>query len=179
MNCPITGKPCLKHKAHAVTEKKGDEERSFSVCEDCMHLKGEAPQAGDYEPCPSCGSALDEIVATSQVGCAKCYDHFAEPIVFIMAAVQGGAERHKGEPPESYKRAAAAAVNPVAFASQVLAEMRSAAKEERYEEAAALGDILSGVKAIISRADEKGDLDADDADLLARIVYGYMFPRSA
>lgn len=179
MNCPVTGKPCLKHKAYTVTERKGDDERSFSVCEDCMHLKGSAPSSGEHDPCPTCGSTLDEIVASSQVGCSACYEHFAEPMTFVVAAVQGGADRHKGDPPDSFKRASAAAVNPVAFASQVLAEMRAAAGEERYEQAAALEGVLSRVKGIIMRSDEKGDLAPEDAELLARIVYAHMFPGSA
>jgi len=178
LNCPLTGKPCLKHKAYTVTEKKDDYENSYAVCEDCMYLRGEAPSAGDHEPCPSCGCVIESIVGTSRVGCAKCYDHFSEPLAFIIEAVQGGANRHSGGVPESFKRRSAESVNAVAFASQVLVEMRAASREERYQDAMKLEATLSKVKAIISRADERGELGPEERTELADVVYEHMYPGS-
>jgi protein-arginine kinase activator protein McsA len=173
--CPITGKPCVKYKGYSVTDKK----KSHAVCEDCMHHKSDLLIASPVSSCPSCGMTLDGIVRSAKTGCANCYEHFSTMIVHMVAAVQGGADTHKGEPPASFKMAVAASVNAVAFASDILAKMKTAAKEERYEEANELGSVLDMVRILLSRSDERGELGPDDRAELARIVHDHMFPKSA
>lgn len=177
--CPITGKPCSKHRGYTVTEKKGDDSRAYAVCEDCMHLKNDLSIGDEHPPCSRCGTTLDSIVRSSKIGCAHCYEHFSEPIEFIIDSAQGGESTHVGRVPESFKRSQAASVNPVKFASDLVAEIRRASNEGRYEEAGSLSVVLGAAKDIINRSDDGGNMSADDAALFADIVYRRMYPESS
>ena len=75
--------------------------------------------------------------------------------------------------------AVAESVGAVAFASDILTKMKTAAKEERYEEADELGAVLDEVRLLLSRSNEKGELGPDDKAELARIVHDHIFPKSA
>jgi protein-arginine kinase activator protein McsA len=177
--CPVTGKPCSKHRGYTVTEKKGDDSRSYAVCEDCMHLKEDLRVGDEHPPCSRCGTTLDSIVRSSKIGCAHCYEHFSEPMEFIVEAAQAGETIHIGRAPESFKRSQAASVDPIKFASDILADMKRASKEGRYEDARSLSLVLDEAKAIINRSDEGGHLNADDASLFADVVYRHMYFESA
>lgn len=176
MKCPITGKTCLKHKSHSVEYNSAP----HLVCEDCMQTNPDLERVDDAGECPRCGATLDEIVRTSRVGCADCYDHFVEPLSHIIAAVQFCPEaRHVGPPPESFKRSSAEAADPVRMATEISQKIRAATKREDYSEASRLNVTLSGLKRLISVKHEKGELDPRERAELAEIAYGYMYPDSA
>lgn len=180
MKCPITGKNCTKHKAYTVEEKHGEESSSYLVCEDCMHLNPKVDSADEMGPCPRCGTTLDQVVRNSRIGCSLCYDHFGEPLAYIIAAVQfGGEAKHTGMVPESFKRSSAEAVEAVRFATEIAQKIRIATREERYEEASRLNAVLVEVKRIISSSHERGELDPVERAELAEIVYRHMYPDSA
>lgn len=175
MNCPIDGRPCPKHKGHAVEDAEG---KSHMVCGDCVARRDLKVELG-FGSCPGCGSTMDSIVRESRVGCAVCYDHFEAPLAMIIAAAQAGAQRHVGSPPESFRRSLAESTRPVEFATELLVKMKAAAKNGRYEEAATLRDLLGEVKAIMSRSDERGEIAPEDKDGFADIVTRHRFPGSA
>lgn len=177
MRCPITGKNCHKHKAFSVEYNSN----THLVCEDCMHSNAEVKpdQQDDHGPCPRCGTALDQVVRTSRLGCATCYDHFDEPLSYIIASVQfGGENKHIGSVPETFKRSRAESTNAVRFATEIAQKIKTATKEERYEEASRLNAILTKVKAIIQAAKEDGELDPESKAELAEVVYQYLYPES-
>lgn len=176
MNCPLTGKPCLKHKSYTVADKDG---KTHSVCEDCLHLNKDVWVADEFGACPSCGTKFESIVKNSRAGCSECYSHFETPLSFVIAAVQSGASEHVGSPPESYKSLVAESTRAVTFATELLIKVKSASREERYEEAARLNLILTRVKELISRSDERGELLPEDREELVRIVSEYRWPGSA
>lgn len=176
MKCPLTGKPCLKHKAHTIADKNG---KVHLVCEDCLHLNKDVWVTDEFGVCPSCGTALESIVKNSRVGCSGCYSHFEVPLSFVIAAVQAGATGHQGPPPESYKRQVAESTRAVTFATELLIKIKSSSKEEIYEDAARLNSVLAKVKELISRSDERGELLPEDREKLSRIVIEYRWPGSA
>lgn len=178
MNCPITGKPCLKHKGYTVTEKKDGEGKTHSVCEDCLHLNRDVWVSDEFGACPSCGTTLESIVKNSRIGCAGCYSHFETPLPFIIASVQAGAESHKGKPPQSHKKLVSESTRAVAFATEILVKIKSSSRDEKYEEAARLNSILLKVKELISRSDEKGELLPADREELSKIIMDYRWPES-
>lgn len=178
MKCPLTGKPCLKHKAYTVKDKD-EEEKTHSVCEDCLHLNKDVWVADEFGACPSCGTRLESIVKKSRAGCAACYSHFETPLSFVISAVQGGATEHRGEPPESYKKAIADSTRAVAFATELLVRMKTAARDGRYEEASRLKALVLRVKEFISASNEKGELQPDDGQELSRMVMEYRWSASA
>lgn len=180
MKCPITGKNCLKHKAFTVEETHGDKSSTHLVCEDCMHMKPQAEKTDDLAPCPRCGVTLDQVVRNSRVGCAECYDHFGEPLSYIIAAVQfGGETKHTGRIPETFKRSSAEAVGAIKFATELAQKIKIATRQEDYEEAAKINETLLKVKALIGSAEKDSELDPQRKAELAEIVYHYMYPESA
>lgn len=177
MRCPITGKNCQKHKAFSVEYNSN----THLVCEDCMHSNAEVKpnQQDDNGPCPSCGTTLDQVVRNSRLGCTTCYDHFGEPLSYIIASVQfGGETKHVGMVPETHKRSRAESTNAVRFATEISQKMKVAIREERYEEAARLNAILSKVKDILAHSKEDGDLDPQRKAEIAEIVYKHLYPDS-
>jgi len=181
LTCPITGKTCYKHKAYSVTEKKGEEQHSYAVCEDCVYMNGSLSFDDELGPCPFCGETLEAIVKASRIGCAKCYDHFDEPLSHMIAAVQaspGFENKHTGSVPRSYKQSVADSTTAVRFATELSQKIRIAQREEKYEVASAFNEILFVVKGFISRANDLGELLPEDKAKLSQIVYEHMFPES-
>lgn len=176
--CPVTGKPCVKHKGYLVTEKKGDEVKSYSVCEDCIYINRGLKMQSGMDPCPICSTTIEDIIKTSRIGCAKCYEHFESPLSSIVASVQAGASTHNGTPPEFYKRRESESIRAVTFATEIMSKMKTAAREEKYEEASALKSILERVKSLMTRSDEKGEFGPEDRTELSRIIYRYKYPES-
>jgi len=101
-------------------------------------------QPGPQSPkkrCELCGASLDEIVKSSQIGCAKCYETFYVQLEPSLQRIHGSLE-HAGKTPEDgnpdlrERRAR----------EQTLADLRTqitqAVKNEEYEQAAALRDEI-------------------------------------
>lgn len=179
MKCPITGKTCTKHKAYTVEEKHGENSYTCLVCEDCMHMNPQPDKSDELGPCPRCGTTIDQVVGKSRLGCALCYEHFGEPLSYIIAAVQiGGEDRHVGRTPESFKRHNAESVDAIKFATELAQGVKIATREERYEDASRLMETLSSVKKVISSMNEEGELDPTKKAELAEIAYRHLYPES-
>lgn len=175
MNCPIDGRPCVKHKDHAAEDSEG---KNYLVCEDCVARRDLKVESG-FGACPRCGTTIETIVRESRVGCSTCYDHFEAPLALVISSVQAGATRHAGPPPPSFRRRLAESTKPVEFATEILVKMKAAAKNGRYEEAAGLKSVLEQVKSLMSRSNERGELAPEDRDGFADVVMRYRFPESA
>lgn len=162
MKCPINGKPCNKHKGFHVTEKHGEDSKSYSVCEDCLYLNvAKGFTLPDSPTCDSCGGVLEEMLKASRMGCAKCYDNFAEEMTHIIAAVQFGSDlRHVGNVPDLYKRQSAADTKPESFVSEIKKEMIRLTERERYEEVAKLKRTLEEFEVLVHEKKEIGDASA-------------------
>ena len=175
MRCPINGKPCSKHRIYSAISGEGAEAKHHLVCEDCMHTSPEIRPSDELGPCARCGTTIDQVVRNSRVGCASCYDHFEEPLSYIIPAVQiGGKNRHVGTIPECYKRSVADSIDPVAFAIELENEMKAAIREERYEAASKIEKTLSKMNGVM----KKGELGPDERAELAEIVYRHLYPGS-
>jgi protein arginine kinase activator len=180
LKCPLTGKNCLKHKAYTVEDVQGAKTTTHLVCEDCVHMKKQTDKSDDIDPCPRCGVTLDQVVRNSRVGCALCYDHFGEPLAYIIAAVQfGGETKHVGQIPELYKRSTAESVNPIKFATELAQRINLAIRNESYEEATTLNVTLTKVKSILVESNKEGELDPQSKAELADIIYRHLYPESA
>ena len=99
--------------------------------------------------CDSCGSTFDDIVNTGRYGCANCYDVFEDRMDPILKKLQG-ANRHTG-------RLGKLSNNKVNFEKDIAKEtkpngdnkleklqddLKSAIKDERYEDAAKIRDEI-------------------------------------
>ena len=179
LRCPISGKPCLKHKAFSVEHAVGGEKNTYLVCEECMKPEENAANETEADECPRCGVTLDAIVSKSRMGCAFCYEHFAEPLSYIIPAVQSDVDaKHVGRVPESFKMSKAEAMDAVKFATELSQKIRSCTKKEDYEGASRLNSLLLRVRVFIESAHKKGELDPSEKAELASIAYEYLFPES-
>lgn len=141
-----------------------------------MAANPEIKPVDELGPCDKCGITIDQIVRNSRVGCSNCYDHFGEPLSYIIAAVQfGGESRHTGTVPECHKRSLSESVQPLKFATELAQKVRLMIRTEMYEEAAKTENVLLKVKNIM----ERGELGPEDRAELADIVYRHMYPESA
>lgn len=150
MKCPLSGKPCTKHKGFHIAEKHGDKTKNYSVCKDCLYLsvtKGfELPEP---PKCDFCGGLLEDMLKASRMGCAKCYDNFAEEMSYVISSVQFGADRHVGSVPELHKRKMAEETKPEAFVREIKKRIIDLTDKERYEEVSDLKKTLDKFEEIV------------------------------
>ncbi|MCL2494716.1 MAG: UvrB/UvrC motif-containing protein [Oscillospiraceae bacterium] len=90
--------------------------------------------------CGLCGSSLNEIIQSGHVGCAQCYETFAEQLQPTLQRIHG-ALRHTGKAPGA-DPAVAERGRRQARIEHLRAQIASAVQEEDYERAAALRDEI-------------------------------------
>jgi len=95
---------------------------------------GAEPAAPAASACPSCGMTHREFRKRSWLGCAGCYDHFAQALAPLLRDMHRGA-RHVGKVP---RRAL-----PAARREQLEAELSQAVARQQYEQAARLRDAIA------------------------------------
>ena len=101
-----------------------------------------------------CGSTFNDIINTGNVGCAHCYDRFADKLEPSIRKIHG-ATRHIGknisyteekEPVNNAKAKEPAAEKPQSERERLQAELDKAVQEQRYEDAAVLRDQIKELK---------------------------------
>jgi len=147
-----------------LTQIAGDKMQKVDLCEECAKTKGvndptgfsladlllglgasqEIEQAGGGAEvkCPRCGFTQADFKKAGRLGCAYCYETFAEGLEGLLKSMHKGT-RHKGKVPSALR------------GSQDLREKMStlqkkldrAVTEENFEQAAQLRDELKTVKA--------------------------------
>lgn len=58
--------------------------------------EGSRSELSRVKVCPTCSATIDDILETSYVGCATCYDFFREELLPVIMKIQG-AEEHVGK----------------------------------------------------------------------------------
>jgi len=90
--------------------------------------------AGPGIACPECGMTEAEFNKTARLGCAHCYDLFADNLTALLPRIQSGVT-HGGKHP------AGARIHTVRAAlARLREELQKAVNEEKYERAAKLRD---------------------------------------
>lgn len=138
-----------------------------------FHVLGGIPSFGaapshsvPVQTCPSCGTTYEDFRKTGLIGCAGCYDAFADHMEQIFARVQASG-RHTGRKcvknaDESADGAVACPVppenGPPSVEQQMEAlrcQLRQAVAAEDYEEAVKLRDLIREAGAVLERKGEK------------------------
>lgn len=98
--------------------------------------------------CDSCGSTFNDIVSSGLVGCADCYDKFADKLQPSIFKLHGNA-KHVGKnitytevPDEPQSKEEAAAEQPKSELEKLKEDMKLAIKEQRFEDAAVIRDKI-------------------------------------
>jgi protein arginine kinase activator len=155
MKCDVCGQ---NEATIGVKQAAKGEVRELHLCPDCAKAQGiELPSPlgltdflfgmevrsvpssapADDKTCADCGRKASEIQKDSRLGCATCYETFAEEIGAILRDVQP-AVLHVGKTP-AYARAR----------SELAArtrELQQAVAREDFEEAAKLRDLIRQLK---------------------------------
>ena len=106
------------------TNISGDKVQKVDLCEECAKSKGmddptgfsfvdelfglgaaqEIEQAGGETglKCPACGFTQADFKKAGRLGCAECYQTFAEPLEGLLKTMHKGT-RHVGKVPESQR----------------------------------------------------------------------------
>lgn len=87
--------------------------------------------------CPACDTRLQAVLESRRVGCASCYEHFADELPALLSVVHES-PWHRGKTPQVTDER-------TQLRSDLQAKrtlLRSVLKAENYEEAAALRDEI-------------------------------------
>jgi protein arginine kinase activator len=148
----------------------GGEMKEIFVCEKCAAEKGlswktpqslsqflfgahPGPSGGDPAPsgrvCPACRMAQEEFRKSSRLGCAVCYETFAEELRPLLLSMHYGS-RHKGRTPRRRQTEAEL--------WRLRHDLEAAVASQRFEEAATLRDRIKELdsRAAASRGRDQG-----------------------
>ena len=103
-------------------------------------LRGQGQSLPSPVRCELCGSSLNEIIQSSRVGCARCYETFAEQLQPTLQRIHG-ALRHTGKAPETDPTVAERKQRQARI-EQLRALIGEAVQSEDYEQAAKLRDEI-------------------------------------
>jgi protein arginine kinase activator len=157
MKCMFCEKPATVHLTDIVNKKK----REAHLCEQCARERNllpeqpglavdltallklmTAPRAGAAEAaCPTCGMSYAAFKAEGRFGCAHDYDAFRTALEPLLERVHR-AVGHAGKLPAAARLAARRA-----RLDGLRAEMKTAAENEDYEQAARLRDLIRQLEA--------------------------------
>lgn len=161
---------CKKAQAKVHYTQMGDDNqvKKIDLCQACAKEKGitdpatygladlvlgvtPTPKAdAPAEPvetgpvCSRCGYTQAEFKKTGRLGCAECYDTFAEGLEALLKGMHKGVD-HKGKAPPAVRR-----VHDLqARLSRLEADLRAAVDRENFERAAALRDEIKQARAAL------------------------------
>ncbi len=97
--------------------------------------------AADIE-CPSCGMTLKQFVQKSLLGCPQDYDVFDEQLKLIIEKAHNGNTRHCGKVPSGASTETKDQIKLMSLRKQ----LETAVKDEDYETAAKLRDMIEKIK---------------------------------
>lgn len=144
-------------KVH-LTQIAGEKMQKVDLCEDCAKEKGvndptgfsladllmglgasqELDTLGEGElKCPGCGFTQADFKKSGRLGCAKCYETFAEGLESLLKSMHKGT-RHIGKLPYGMKQTLDLADKLKALQRK----LNKAVQEEKFEQAAQLRDEI-------------------------------------
>lgn len=125
-------KPCSK-------EKGVDDPLNFGLADQFLGLGNalEIEQGGSAQKCPACGFSQADFKKTGRLGCATCYDTFAEGLSSLLKAMHKGTA-HIGKIPARLERT----LQFNARLKGLQQDLAKAVADENYETAAELRDQI-------------------------------------
>jgi protein arginine kinase activator len=174
MLCQICHKSTAVIKvSHAINEKKIE----MNLCKSCAEDKGfnnplfNLPQLFENfiaeligqevlenraedaaKKCPSCGSSWDNFHDTGLLGCDICYQAYEDDLNVILRRIHGS-NKHIGSRPKSHRY-----VVDETELDGMRKELQRAIKNENFEKAAELRDIIRDAQHEIDKRDDDGIL---------------------
>ena len=103
--------------------------------------------APETRRCEFCGTAIDDIQKTGMVGCARCYETFADYLQPYIRRLHGDAV-HKGNLP----RSAGVQLRLVRELDRLRTDLSSAVTTQEFEKAAVLRDRITELEKNVKEA---------------------------
>ncbi len=94
-------------------------------------------QIAEKKRCTLCSSSFDDLIKTGKVGCAKCYEIFADELKRSVESIHGKA-KYMGKRPKKYKEKETKQDKIKSLKN----EMKAAIKSQEFEKAAVLRDKI-------------------------------------
>jgi protein arginine kinase activator len=108
-----------------------------------MSQSGLAEQAKTgRSSCPECGLTFAEFRQDGLLGCAKCYESFADKLVPLLRRAHDGGDHHVGKVP---KRAGTCLAKQERL-STLRKQLKECVELEQYEKAAAIRDSIAEIE---------------------------------
>jgi protein arginine kinase activator len=149
----VEGKMQKVSLCEACSKEKGVTDPTGFALADLLLGLGAAQEiekgTGGLQKCPACGFSQADFKKTGRLGCAQCYETFAEGLQSLLKTMHKGVS-HVGKFPARRMRE-------IEFDTQVHGlrqELLKAVKVEDYEMAAALRDQLKQLEESGGRTDE-------------------------
>ena len=151
-----------------LTDIKGDKMHKVDLCEECAKNKGvndstfaladmllglgasqelEQAAGGVDIKCPQCGFSQADFKKSGRLGCAACYQTFAEGLEGLLKSMHKGT-RHSGKVPESLRQKRDYSEQ----LSQLQKKLGKAIETENFEAAAQLRDEIKQVNSRLAEA---------------------------
>lgn len=163
IKCGLCGKQATVHLTQIVNNKI----HKVDLCESCAQSKGVTnPEAFSLaellaqnnvtlEPkesqvqCPHCGHQTADFRKTGRLGCSECFEVF-EPLLLPVLEDMHPATLHKGKvPSHSFRRQSSETE-----IKSLKDSLQRAIKEEAYEEAARLRDLIHEIESTVQNDQE-------------------------
>lgn len=123
-------------------------------------LDGAAESGGGTSgrTCPSCGLSYGEFRSSGRLGCASCYEAFAEDLRPLVRRIHGSTE-HRGAVPSGLEDGHVRRRE----LSKLESQLEVSVRKEEYERAAELRDLIRSRQKELERA-ERDDVDVCEND---------------
>lgn len=162
---------CHKKQASIhVTEIINGEVKELHICDTCARAKGmikssknfgladflagltdfgiASKDAGELEDfdlkCPACGLSFEDFKRIGRLGCAECYDAFEKGLAPLLRKIHGSNHYAGNMPKEANKDSKTA--EEADSIDELEEKLEVAIKNEEFEEAARLRDMIRGRK---------------------------------
>lgn len=152
---------CKKNTAtHVITVMTGEGTATRHLCQACVDQMESSIAQGDVSTflsallsilsrqpqedtlrCEACGLSYEEFQTTGKLGCAHCYEAFAEQLKPLLLRVHGRSQ-HAGRVPQSHLRERRFAL----CLTELKARMEQAVSCENFEEAAQIRDEIRALQ---------------------------------
>lgn len=140
----VDGKMQKVNLCEACSKEKGvTDPTGFALADLLLGLGAaqEIDKGGGVNKCPGCGFSQADFKKTGRLGCAVCYDTFAEALDTLIKGMHKGTE-HRGKVPSRLARS----IEREQQLKELQRELRKAVSDENYETAAQLRDQIRTIQ---------------------------------
>ena len=128
---------CAEEKGYGEIFNIAPSNLGFGLDSLLSHMMGGRDSRRGTDSCPLCGATADDISRQGRVGCARCYEQFADMLIPYIRRIHGNTS-HTGRIPES----ATDELKVKRQLDSLRGELQKAIELQEFERAAGLRDEI-------------------------------------